>query len=71
MHINITSSLSKTNSFQYSFSEIETEFSRQEIQNVLGKRVIAHKKHQPEELISPILVRPQNNGGMRLILNFL
>ena len=29
MNINITSSLPKTNSFQYSFSEVETEFVRQ------------------------------------------
>ena len=36
---------------------------------MLGKRVIAHKKHQPEELVSPILVRSKTNGGMRLILN--
>ena len=37
MHINITSSISSTNPFQYSFNEVKTEFVRQEIQNLLGK----------------------------------
>ena len=69
LHINITFSLPSTNSFQYSFNEVETEFVRQEIQNLQGKRVIAHTKHEPGELISPIFVRPKTDGGMRFILN--
>ena len=69
MHINITTSLPSTNSFQYSFNELETEFVRQEIQNLLGKRVITNTEHEPGELISPIFVRPKTDGGMRLILN--
>ena len=69
MHINITTSLPSTNSFQYSFNELETEFVRQEIQNLLGKRVIASTEHEPGELISPIFVRPKTDGGMKLILN--
>ena len=48
---------------------VETEFVRQEIQNLQGKRVIAHTKHEPGELISPIFVRPKTDGGMRFILN--
>ena len=69
MHINITTSLPITNSFQYSFNELETEFVRQEIQNLLGKRVIANTEHEPGELILPIFVRSKTDGGMRLILN--
>ena len=37
IHINITSSLPNTNSFQYSFVEAETEFVRREIENLLMK----------------------------------
>ena len=68
MHINITS-LPNTNSFQYSFNEVETEFVRQEIQNLLGKRIITHTKHEPGELVSPILLGSETDSGMRLILN--
>ena len=39
MYINITS-LPNTNSFQYSFSEVETEFVRQEIQNLLEESLL-------------------------------
>ena len=46
MH-NITSLLPNINSFQYSFNEIENEFVRQEIKNLLVKGVIAHTKHKP------------------------
>ena len=48
IHINITSSLPNTNSFHYSFNEVETEFVRQEI----------------IEIISPIFFRPKTDGGM-------
>ena len=69
MHINITSSLPNTNSFQHTFNEVKSEFARQEIQNLLGKRVTAHTKHESGELMSPIFVRPKIDGGIRLILN--
>ena len=42
---------------------------RQGVRNLLGKRVNAHTKYEPAELISPIFVRPKRDGGMRLILN--
>ena len=69
MHIDITSSLHNTNSFQYSFNEVEAEFVRYEIRNLQGKRVIARTKHEPGKLISPIFVRPKTDGGIRLILS--
>ena len=68
-HINITTALPSTNLFQYSFNELETEFVTQEIQNLLGERVLANTEHESEELISPIFVRPKTDDGMRLILN--
>ena len=57
------------NSSQYSFNEIETEFVRQKIENLITKSVIAHTKHEPGELVLTIFVRPETDGGMRLIYN--
>ena len=69
MHINITSSLPNANSFQYSFNEVETELLRQEIENFIGKRVIAHTICEPGELILTIFVKPKTDSRMKLIFN--
>ena len=72
MDIKSTSSCTsspKVNSSQYSFNEIETDFVRQKIENLIRKSVIVHAKHEPGELELTIFVSPEIDSGMRLIFN--
>ena len=72
MDIKSTSSCTSSpnvNSFQYSFNEVETEFVRQRIENLIRESIIAHTKHESGELVLTIFVRLETDSGMRFIFN--
>ena len=69
MYIDNSSELPNGNIYQYNFSSEETNFVREEIQNLLKKQVIVEVSHEEGEFISPIFVRKKADGGYRLILN--
>ena len=56
-------------SFQYPFGKEEHNFVKVEIERLLRKGVIVFSQHEVGELISPIFVRPKDDGLYRLILN--
>lgn len=51
------------------FTSEESKFIGTEINNLLQKNVIKESLHEPGEFISPIFLRPKNDGSFRLILN--
>lgn len=57
------------NCVQHPFSSDEAEFTDTELNNLLQKRVIEVTAHKPGVFISPIFVRPESDGGYRLVLN--
>ncbi len=63
-------SLPQQNSYKTNkFSEKENSIIAEEIQQLLAKEVIVESKHEPDEFISPIFLRPKPDGSHRLILN--
>ena len=54
---------------QYPFSTKEHEFVKGEIQRLLALRAVVLSEHEPGEHVSPIFVRPKDDGTYRLILN--
>ena len=63
MYIHNSSELPNGNIYQYNFSSKETNFVREEIQNLLKKQVIVEVSHEKGEFISPIFVRKKADGG--------
>lgn len=57
------------NCVQHPFSSNEAEFTDTELNSLLQKRVIEVTAHKPGIFISPIFVRPESDGGYRLVLN--
>ena len=69
MPISVTSQLSPLNICQYPLRKKETDFIKEELQNLLKKNVIKKSLPEPGQFISPIFVREKPDGGFRLILN--
>ncbi len=56
-------SLPQQNSYKTNkFSEKENGIIAEEIQQLLAKEVIVESKHEPDEFISPIFLRPKPDG---------
>ena len=65
-------SLPQQNSYKTNkFSEKENGIIDEEIQQLLAKEVIVESKHEPDEFISPIFLRPKPDGLHRLNLKKL
>ena len=54
---------------QYPFNAEEHKFVEEEIQRLLALGAIVPSSHEPDEHVSPIFVRPKDDGAYRLILN--
>ncbi len=63
-------SLPQQNSYKTNkFPEKENGIIAEEIQQLLAKEIIVASKHEPDEFISPVCLRPKPDGLHRLILN--
>lgn len=69
LSIELCGDLPDTTPVQYPLGSEQHEFVMQEITRLLDKKVIRRSCHEEGEFISPIFLRPKNDGKFRMILN--
>ena len=68
--IELVDDLTSPNHFhQYPFKTEEHKFVEEEIQRLIALGAIVPSSHELDEHVSPIFVRPKDDGAYRLILN--